>query len=230
MGFIALATLIVPLAGMKMRVKPSARLQLFEPVAWAEKPYTFFGIGEFFGFMGVYIPFFYISVYAVQRGITDENLAFYLLAILNAGSVFGRIMPNFLADKTGPFNMLVPCSLAATVLAFAWIGINNTAGLIVFCVLYGFFSGTFVSLPPPTVVTLSPSLAVVGVRMGMNFALAAVGLLIGNPIAGAILGSGTTTQAWDGLKGFNGASVALATVFMVLARVAKVGWKLTAKA
>ena len=213
-----------------MRAKPAGRRKLFEAAAWTELPFTFFSIGEFFGFMGMYIPFFYISIYAVDRKIMSENLAFYLLAILNAGSTFGRIVPNFLADKTGPFNMLIPCSIIAAALAFIWMGINNTAGLIVFCVLYGFFSGTFVSLPPPTVVTLCPSLAVVGVRMGMNFALAAVGLLIGNPIAGAIVGDGTQTISWNGLKGWNAACVIIAALFMIAARVSKAGWKITAKA
>ncbi|KKA20232.1 hypothetical protein T310_5738 [Rasamsonia emersonii CBS 393.64] len=181
-GFIMIATLVVPLAGMKMRVKPAARRKMFEAAARKEWPFVLFGIGEFFGFMGMYIPFFYVQTYAIDNRITGENLAFYLLSILNASSIVGRIIPNFLADKTGPLNMLIPTSAIAALLAFAWISIHNTAGLIVFCILYGFFSGTFVSLPPTTIVTLSPNLGVVGVRMGMNFTLAAVGLLVGTPI------------------------------------------------
>ena len=228
-AFIALVTLIFPVAAMRMRIKPSGVRRLVEWAAWKEAPFTLFGVAEFFGFMGMYVPFFYVNVYAVQNEIMSENLAFYLLAILNAGSIFGRIIPNFLADKTGPFNMLIPCTVICIVLAFSWMRIESTAGLIVFCVLYGFFSGTFVSLPPTTIVTLCPSLSVVGVRMGMNFALAAIGLLIGNPIAGAILRSGSG-EAWHGLMGFCGACVALAALSMVAARVSKVGFNVMAKA
>jgi len=223
-AFVMLATLIVPLAGMKMRVKPSARRQMFEAAAWKEPPFTLFSIGEFFGFMGMYIPFFYLQSYAIQLGISDENMGFYLLVFLNAGSVFGRIIPNFLADKTGCFNMLIPTSAIAAILAFIWIGIRNQPGLIVFALLYGFFSGTFVSLPPTTVVTLSPSLGVVGVRMGMNFFLASIGLLVGTPIAGAIL-----THGWAGLQAWGAACVAIATLCMIGARVTKAGWGLMKK-
>jgi hypothetical protein len=46
----------------------------------------------------VYIPFFYIQKYALQLGI-DEDMAFYLLSMMNATSLIGRIGPNWLADR-----------------------------------------------------------------------------------------------------------------------------------
>ncbi len=134
-------------------------------------------------------------------------------------------IPNFIADKTGPFNILIPCSLVAALLAFVWIGIKTPAGVIIFCLLYGFFSGTFVSLSPTVTVTLCPSLGVFGVRMGMLLVPTAIGLLIGNPIAGAILRNG-----WPALQAFGGVTVALATGFMIAARIAKCGWDLNVKA
>jgi MFS family permease len=140
-----------------------------------------------------------------------------MLSILNAASLFERVIPNFLADKTGPFIMLVPCSLISAILAFVWIGIKNTGGIIVFCILYGFFSGTFVSLPPTTVVSLSPNMGVVGTRMGMSFSFAGFGLLVGNPVAGAILKSGS----WVGVQAFCGAAVAISTVTMAIARLSQ---------
>ena len=54
--------------------------------------------------------------------------------------------------------------------------------------------------------------------MGMLFIPLAIGLLIGNPIAGAILRRG-----WISLEAFCGASVAVSALFMALARVAKGG-------
>ena len=46
----------------------------------------------------VYVPFFCIQSYAVKLQI-DEDMAFYLLAITNAASLFGRLFPNWLADR-----------------------------------------------------------------------------------------------------------------------------------
>ena len=224
-GFVALATLLVPLAMMKMRMRPPARRKMVDAAAWAEPAYALFGAGQFFGFMGMYVPYVYLQSYAVGRGAAGADLAFYLLAVVNAGSVFGRVVPNFLADRTGPLNMMVPTAAATAVLLFAWIGIDNEPGLIVFAILFGFCSGTFVSLPPVTVVTLSPHLGVVGVRLGMTFFLTSLGLLVGAPIGGAILQHG-----WAGLQAWGGACIAVATICMAGARVAKGGWALRSKA
>lgn len=46
----------------------------------------------------VYVPFFCIQSYAVELHI-DERMAFYLLAITNVASLFGRLFPNWLADR-----------------------------------------------------------------------------------------------------------------------------------
>ena len=220
-----LATLALSITVMKVRIQPSKTRSLLDRAAFTEPPFTLFSLGEFFGFMGLYIPFFYITTFATANGVTNPTLAFYLLIILNASSIFGRIIPNFLADKTGPLNMLIPCSAISALLAFIWLGIKTEAGIIIFAILYGFFSGTFVSLPPTTVVSLSPSMGVVGTRMGMSFTFAGFGLLVGNPVAGAILGRGD----WKGLQAFCGATVVLALVCMIAARLAKVrgasSWK-----
>jgi predicted MFS family arabinose efflux permease len=222
---IMLATMVVCIAVARVRVLPPSRRRLLDLHAFREVPYLMFSIAEFFGFMGMYIPFFYMQSFAIEKGIMDSRLAFYMLAVLNAASVFGRIIPNFLADKLGPLNMLIPCCAISAVLAFCWISVVNTAGVLVFCIFYGFFSGTFVSLPPTTVVSLSPSLAVVGMRMGMSFSFAAFGILVGTPVAGEILRAG----GWKGLQLFCAFSVTAATIACLVARIAKTP-KLSAKA
>lgn len=221
-ALIMLVTLSVPLIGMKMRIMPQSRRQFFDLAAWKEAPYTLFNFGFLFGLMGVYVPFFYLTSYA--RSYIDADLSSYLLVILNASSFFGRIVPNFLADKTGVFNMLIPTSLITAFLGYMWIDIRNAPGLVVFAVLYGFFSGAFLSLPPTAVVTLSPSIGSVGVRLGMNMFIASIGLAIGNPIAGAILPSG-----WPRLQAYSASFIVLGTMFMIAARVAKVGWSVKSK-
>lgn len=107
-GFIMLATLIVSNFVMKVRVLPAGRRKIVDLPAFKEPPYTLFVAGTFIIFMGLYAPFFYVQTYAIEYDITNTNLAFYLLAIINSASVFGRIIPNFVADRTGPFNMIIP--------------------------------------------------------------------------------------------------------------------------
>lgn len=66
-------------------------------------------------------------------------------------------------------------------------------------------------------------------RLGMQMVPMAFGLLVGNPIAGAILNSGSGNN-WVGLASFCGASVLLSVVFVGAARVTKVGWKIKRRA
>ena len=49
------------------------------------------------------------QLYALSNGV-DPNLAFYSLSILNAGSVFGRVVPNFAADYSASSTMLTSLS------------------------------------------------------------------------------------------------------------------------
>ena len=225
-AFIMLATLMLSLVGMKQRVAPASKRRLFDPAALKEMPYLFFSLGSLFGFMGLYVPFFYIQLYAVEKGIMSESLALYLLSVLNAGSVFGRVIPNFFADRTGPLTILFPFLLVTSLLGFCWIAIDSTAGLFVFCALYGFFSGTFVSLPGPAVISLSPNLGEIGTRMGMSFAFGGFGLLIGTPVAGAILHK----YGWVGAQCWCGAANLVGAVCILIARMTKAGIDLKAKA
>ncbi|KAK5012603.1 hypothetical protein LTR60_004295, partial [Cryomyces antarcticus] len=166
-GFMMLATLAVPNLVMKVRVLPAARRKILDLAAFREPAYFCFVLGGFLGFMGLYAPFFYVQTYAITNKITNPNLAFYLLSIINSASIFGRLIPNLVADKTGPFNMIVPCALISGILSLCLIPIKTVGPLIVFCILYGFFSGSFVSLPPTIFVHLSPNRGHIGTRMGM---------------------------------------------------------------
>lgn len=109
---------------------------------------------------------------------------------------------------------MAACTFAASILAFAWIRIDTTAGVLVFCILYGFFSGSFVGLSVPVVAQeLCPHLGVLGVRIGMLSVPMAIGVLIGNPIVGAI-----RPVSWIGLQIFCGATVGLSAICMTIAR------------
>ena len=91
-ALIMLATLVVPISYMRMRVKPAAARRLFDLVAWTEWPYVLYTTACFFGFLGLYIPFFYIQLYSTELGNMDPTLVFYLVPLLNAGSMFGRLV------------------------------------------------------------------------------------------------------------------------------------------
>lgn len=230
LGFMALATLIIPCVCIKMRTIPAARKKLVDFSGFRETPFTLFSLASFVGFIGLYIPFFYISTFASSKAGLDDTLAFYMLPILSAGSVAGRILPSFAADFLGPLNVLSICTLIAGLLGFCWVAIPAQAsvgGLIVWALLYGGFSGAFVSLQPSTVVSITDDLSTVGGRLGMNTFCAALGLLIGTPIAGIILERDST---WVGLQVFCGATLLVGGALVIVTRWARVGVKVGRKA
>ena len=79
-----------------------------------------------------------------------------MLPVITTGSVFGRILPNIFANIIGPFNIVFSCTVICGILMFALINLSSLGGVIVIALLYGFFSGAFVSLPPTCFVKLSP--------------------------------------------------------------------------
>ena len=226
-GFISLVTLWFSVLVMKPRVMPKGRRKLVDFSALTEVPYVLFCVSMFLGFIGFYGPVFYIQSYAIAENLTTQNFAFYLLPILNAASVPGRILPNFLADRVGPLNMLTPCAAITGILAFCWIGIHNLPGIIVFAILYGFFSGGFVSMPPVAVVTLTPDPRTLGTRMGQCFFFSAFGLLCGTPVSGAIYKS---TGSFLGVQLFSGITIFLTGCLLVCARIAAKGSSFRTKA
>ncbi|KAK4495440.1 hypothetical protein PRZ48_013771 [Zasmidium cellare] len=230
LGFMALGTLLIPCFCIKMRTTPAPRKKIIDFSGFGETPFSLFSLASFVGFIGLYIPFFYISTFASSKAGLDDTLAFYMLPILSAGSVAGRILPSFVADFAGPLNVLSVCTLIAGLLGFCWIAIPTQAsvgGLVVWALLYGAFSGAFVSLQPSTVVSITDDLSTVGGRLGMNTFCAALGLLIGTPIAGVIL---EQDSSWVGLQVFCGATLLAGGALVMVTRWQRVGVEIARKA
>ena len=84
LGFIALVTCLLPIFVLKQRIKPAKARALIDWSAFVDGPFIIFTIGAVIGFIGLYVYLFYQSYYALAARITDANLAFYLVPILNA--------------------------------------------------------------------------------------------------------------------------------------------------
>lgn len=96
-------------------------------------------------YLGMFSPFFYITSYAESIG-HPVSFAFYLVSIVNAASLFGRILPGFLADRYGHFEICSLAALLSGIIAFCWTPVKSTAALVVWALAYGFASGVSASL------------------------------------------------------------------------------------
>jgi predicted MFS family arabinose efflux permease len=190
-GFVSLGTLAISLIILGQHKKPKSAMKkpLFDLRAFAEIPFLGFALSLLLIFLAFYIPLFYIPSYAAYKLHINEDFSFYLLAITNAGSFFGRTVPFLIANRVGSIQIFFFWAIAAVIVLFSWLGIYNTPGFVVFCAVWGFISGVLVTAPAAAVAhpTLSPSMSVIGTRLGMSWTTAAIGILIGSPIAGALV-------------------------------------------
>lgn len=207
---------------MKQRIKPPKPRAVIDWSAFTDAPYITFAIAVLIVFIGNSVLIFYISYYPINKGFTNNSLGFYMVAIFNAASIFGRIAPNALSDRIGVFNTFVPMALILSITVFCMLGVSNSAGMVVEAVVTGFFSGVIVALPPVCFAMLTENKALIGTRIGQGFAIGGLGLLIGGPSAGVILGT-TDPLDWTGLWVYGGVAIAVAGFILLAVRVLKAG-------
>ncbi|KAG5715111.1 putative transporter MCH4 [Termitomyces sp. T112] len=183
---------------------------------FSDTKYILLAIGSCLVALGLFIPFMYIVEYAQHLSISSQK-AFYVLAVLNAGGVFGRIAPAYLSDSLGRFNLLTPSAFFSglSCLVF-WIFTRNLTGLMVFAAVYGFFSGAFISVMTPCVAQIS-DISQIGIRMGVLYSVISFPSLGGGPAAGALLARGH--GSFDGMIFFSGSTVVAGSLFIFLSKL-----------
>lgn len=186
-GYLILGCLVIAIAITRTRLPPNKKGKPPSPKElFSSKPYALAVVGLFFVAWGLFFPIFYIQVFGELAGIRS-SLTFYTLAILNAASVIGRISPNFIADYFGSINLMFIMCTCSGLLVFAMFGVGTPAGLIVVSLLYGLFSGGFVSLMSPALISLAKDHNEIGIRLGMGMLVMAFAGLTGTPITGVLL-------------------------------------------
>ncbi|KAH9841219.1 Major Facilitator Superfamily [Teratosphaeria destructans] len=232
LGFTALATLIVPLLCMQMRVKPPKARALFDMTAFTDLPYMVLVLACAIGFIALYVGIFYFSYFGESTGITDASLSFYLIPILNAGSVFGRTVPNYLADKIGPLNVITPGAFLVGVILLCNLAVTGVAGIVITTLFFGFFSGIFIALPPVLFVVFTKDRTKIGTRIGMGFAMLGAGVLCGGPGGGGILdrrGTDASQLDWTSTWIYGGVTGLAAGCALLGLRIWRGGAKLMVK-
>lgn len=212
-----LSTQFIPFFLAQPLSLPRPKRKLFEPTALKIPSFLLYSIALFFTFAGLYIPFFYAEAFAEQELHVSGTTAFYLLSIMNAGSFFGRVGLNLIANRFGPMQVCLACIFLSGVLAFCWTPVSNLAGFIVWAVIYGVFSGGVVSLLPTAMVAISADLSKFATRLGMASGFAGLGILVGNPSAGAIV---TSSLSYRGMEVFTGIIVLLGFISLLGSSVA----------
>ena len=202
-GFIALATLGTAILIIRPPIQAQDNGRRFLDIgALQEIPFLAFMLTAFLVYCAWLIPYFLTPAFAQHLG-TSADTATYLVAVLNAGQIFGRIVPAVLSDYWGGEKLLLLAQVVGGVLGLSWLTITSLGGFIEFQIFYGFTSGMLATLPAVVVPYLCPTMAVLGTRMGMIYASAGVGVLLGSPVAFVAAdvprGNFKGAQVWMGL-------------------------------
>ncbi|KAG7087052.1 hypothetical protein E1B28_013031 [Marasmius oreades] len=105
-----------------------------------------------------------------------------------------------------------------------WLNARSMSGVMVYTVLYGFTSGAFIAVITPCVVQITEDKSEVGRRIGGLYSVISIPALIGTPIAGALLGT-PSSSSFDPHSFtlpivFSGTTVIVGSVFLLFAKLA----------
>lgn len=171
----------------------------------------------------VFIPYSYISSYAIKSGLEPEK-AYLLNTLLNVGAIPGRALPGYAADTIGVYNTMCATSFicATFILSLWYTAYGDEVKIMAFTILFGFWSGAAISLTPVCIAQVC-KIEDLGKRVGTAFFITSFGTLIGIPIAGIILEA--EDGQYRGLILFAGLFYLAACVAFCCARVISGGQK-----
>ncbi|KAH0591409.1 hypothetical protein H2248_001487 [Termitomyces sp. 'cryptogamus'] len=213
-GFILIITLGVANLTLKRRLPPvNVAGGLLNLQAFKYAPFTAYCSSAFFSFLGIYTVLTYVSVSALELGIS-ESLSFYLLSMANASSIFGRLLSGLLSDRCGPGNIVIPFTAVAGILTYAWPFARTQRELMAVAIIYGFSSGGYISLMTNPIMSLGVT-DDIGRRIGMFMSILSLGALAGPPISGAI---NTASGGFEVVGYYAGSMVMIGVALMLLTR------------
>ncbi|KAL2126378.1 hypothetical protein VTI74DRAFT_1088 [Chaetomium olivicolor] len=185
MGFLVIPLLAFSSFAVTARLPPR-ETNFFIAEAFKDVKFLMLVASAFCCFIGMFTPLFFIPTYAVSRGV-EPTLASYLLAIVNAASTFGRIIPGILADRFGKLNVFGIGGILTGIIVLCLNVPVSTAGLVVYSIGFGFSSGTIISGASAALSICTDDFQKLGTYMGTGIALASMASLIGPPVNGVLL-------------------------------------------
>lgn len=157
----------------------------------------------------------YIPSYALSKGFS-ESFSLIALTVFNAAGILGRIVPTFLSDRYGNFNLIILMSVIMTFSVWIlWLPLGKYLGVFVaFTIIFGFaVAGTLALTPLCTSAISKPK--DFGKRYGTAYFFVAFCNLISLPAGMAL----TETKAgYDAMVAFAGATCTLATFCFIYTR------------
>jgi len=191
-GFIFLICFIVGNILIKARIPPTAAakkkpiisLSIFGDLRFSLLTISVLGLEVvLFGALGL------LPTYATLATDFPTDTGFYLIAILNGVSCFGRILPGYVSDKIGRFNtLLIMILFTWFFMLILWLTLGNKSlpALYCFAALFGFGTGSWMALIPACIGQLCRA-EEFGRYYGSMYFIASFATLVCIPIGGELV-------------------------------------------
>ena len=136
--------------------------------------------------MGLFTPFVFLPAFARDHG-ASEVAAATLVGLIGGSSVVGRLGLGAMADRVGVVRLYQLCYLIVGLSFVLWLIANSYAMLVVFALVLGVGYGGYVALSPAVLAHFYGTQRL-GSVLGALYTSGGVGVLMGPPVAGFIIG------------------------------------------
>lgn len=136
--------------------------------------------------MALFVPFVFIKSYAVDHGIRSATAA-TLVGVIGGASIVGRLGLGAVANRFGALRVMQACFAVMAGSFTLWLAAGaSVVMLMLFAMVMGVGYGGFIALAPAVVAGLYGTRNL-GAILGALYTAAAIGGLIGPPIAGEVI-------------------------------------------
>ncbi|PWI72413.1 monocarboxylate transporter [Purpureocillium lilacinum] len=217
-GFVQLFLMTSSVLLLQRRLARDTKAAKFEMKGYfTNKSMVIFTAANFFFFLVLFIPYFFISLYGLQYGASDHE-AFYLTAILNGSAFLGCLVLGVVADRSvGFFNTITAVAFACTITAAAWVAAQSFSGVVTWTVVYGFLAGGIQAIFSPCIALLVPDPELIGTWNGISMFVLSFPVLASGPVAGRMLANTGGTD-YVPMQAFTGACLGTASVLYLVTR------------
>ena len=162
--------------------------------------------------LALFLVFIFLAPFAEEHG-AGKVAAASLVGVVGAASIAGRLFLGGMADRLGSVRTYRACFLVIAASYLLWLTTTSYPVLLVFAVVFGVAYGGFIALSPAVMADLFGT-AAMGQLVGVLYTSAAVGALVGPPLAGLAVDR-TGSYRWA----IGAASVAALLGWLILSRL-----------
>ncbi|KAF2114715.1 MFS monocarboxylate transporter-like protein [Lophiotrema nucula] len=240
MGFIFIFCCAIAMLLIRSRLPPRPGQSVLPDFTIFRDPsYALLTIAIYFMEWALFVPITYLTSFATASGAISPAFSYQLIAIMNAGSCLGRWAPGYVADRLGRFNSMIAALVLCAATTFTlWLPASLLqpttdserttikALAIVYALIFGFASGSNISLTPVCVGQLCDTNNY-GRYYATCYTIVSFGTLTGIPIAGSLV-QAAGGRFW-GVVTWTGLCYLISLACFISSRAFKVGWKLGVK-